>query len=309
MSSYPLSSPPKEPQPYKREMSKRAPAGSRARSEDGLEDKGEGHVAGRGERLLGERGGGRGGRRGRGDSGGGVGGGGDGGDVDGGAAMGSGGLVVELGDSVDGVVLRIMDELLRSEAARLKSRLRIMDELLRSEAARLMRQALEARFVAAEEIRKVVEQEKLDKEESVEDIFLNNKIDGEGGSRLREFLMDRGLIVDMFRITITMDPLMVDIELNQEKIEEAKEEEPLLCRHLFDHCDYRWPNGHACNIVVLCVEGVSFFGIQAIEVKVLFFARARDLGARRNLCFKCLVVLSPKVFAAECWTSSQFRAD
>ncbi|KAK9127697.1 hypothetical protein Syun_016494 [Stephania yunnanensis] len=31
-----------------------------------------------------------------------------------------------------------------------------------------------------------------------------------------------------------MDPPMVDIELNQEKIEEAKEEEPLLCCHLFD---------------------------------------------------------------------------
>ncbi|KAK9162584.1 hypothetical protein Syun_003486 [Stephania yunnanensis] len=74
-----------------------------------------------------------------------------------------------------------------------------------------MHQALEARLVAAEEIRKVVEQEKLDKEESARRYFAEQQdlmekvvqeskqlqLEAEENSKLREFLMDRGLIVDM----------------------------------------------------------------------------------------------------------------
>ncbi|KAK9106716.1 hypothetical protein Syun_022727 [Stephania yunnanensis] len=83
-----------------------------------------------------------------------------------------------------------------------------------------MRQALEARLVAAEEIRKVVEQEKLDKEESARRYFAEQQdlmekvvqeskqlqLEAEENSKLREFLMDRGLIVDMLQSPLQWIP-------------------------------------------------------------------------------------------------------
>ncbi|KAK9121704.1 hypothetical protein Syun_019321 [Stephania yunnanensis] len=127
-----------------------------------------------------------------------------------------------------------------------------------------MRQALEARLVAAEEIKKVVEQEKLDKEESALRYFVEQQdLDGEGGSRVKATSLEAE---ENSKITIIMDPPMVDIELNQEKIEEAKEEEPLLCCHLFylevvhemaqPRCSYpeTYTFDHSVGLVATCTE-------------------------------------------------------
>ncbi|KAK9093106.1 hypothetical protein Syun_028017 [Stephania yunnanensis] len=56
-----------------------------------------------------------------------------------------------------------------------------------------MRQALEARLVVVEEIRKVVEQEKLDKEESARRYFAEQQdLDGEGGLRVKATSLESG---------------------------------------------------------------------------------------------------------------------
>ncbi|XP_068492668.1 uncharacterized protein [Phaseolus vulgaris] len=94
-----------------------------------------------------------------------------------------------------------------------------------------MRQILEARLAAAEELRKAAENEKLEKEESArkalaEEEKLVEKVLHESGrlqqeaeenSKLREFLMDRGQVVDMLQGEISV--ICQDIRLLKEKFD------------------------------------------------------------------------------------------
>ncbi|KAK9139628.1 hypothetical protein Scep_009309 [Stephania cephalantha] len=121
--------------------------------------------------------------------------------------------------------------ILATEARELQSRLHNLSDERDKSLAILdkMRQALEARLVAAKEIRKVVEQEKLDKEESARRYFAEQQdlmekvvqeskqlqLEAEENSKLREFLMDRGLIVDMLQGEIAV--VCKDIKLLKEK--------------------------------------------------------------------------------------------
>ncbi|CAJ1969219.1 unnamed protein product [Sphenostylis stenocarpa] len=94
-----------------------------------------------------------------------------------------------------------------------------------------MREILEARLAAAEEMRKAAENEKLEKEESarkalVEQEKLVEKVlhesrrlqqEAEENSKLREFLMDRGQVVDMLQGEISV--ICQDIRLLKEKFD------------------------------------------------------------------------------------------
>ncbi|XP_020209199.1 uncharacterized protein LOC109794135 [Cajanus cajan] len=94
-----------------------------------------------------------------------------------------------------------------------------------------MRQILEARLAAAEDLRKAAEHEKLEKEELsrqalVEQEALVEKVLHESGrlqqeaeenSKLREFLMDRGRVVDMLQGEISV--ICQDIRLLKEKFD------------------------------------------------------------------------------------------
>ncbi|TKY52599.1 calponin-likey domain-containing protein [Spatholobus suberectus] len=94
-----------------------------------------------------------------------------------------------------------------------------------------MHQILEARLAAAEELRKAAEHEKLEKEETaqkalVEQETLVEKVvheserlqqEAEENSKLREFLMDRGRVVDMLQGEISV--ICQDIRLLKEKFD------------------------------------------------------------------------------------------
>ncbi|KAJ7972825.1 Ubiquitin system component Cue [Quillaja saponaria] len=94
-----------------------------------------------------------------------------------------------------------------------------------------MRHTLEARLAAAEELRKAAEQEKLEKEESARNALAEQetvmekvvqesmrlKQEAEENSKLREFLMDRGSIVDMLQGEISV--ICQDVRLLKEKFD------------------------------------------------------------------------------------------
>ncbi|XP_019452666.1 PREDICTED: uncharacterized protein LOC109354533 isoform X2 [Lupinus angustifolius] len=94
-----------------------------------------------------------------------------------------------------------------------------------------MHQILEARLVAAEEMRKAAEHEKLEKEESArkalaEQEAMMEKVveesvrlqkEAEENSKLQEFLMDRGQVVDMLQGEISV--ICQDIRLLKEKVD------------------------------------------------------------------------------------------
>ncbi|KAA8550891.1 hypothetical protein F0562_002575 [Nyssa sinensis] len=95
-----------------------------------------------------------------------------------------------------------------------------------------MHQTLEERLAAAEEERKVAEQERLEKEKSarnalaeqelmMEKVVEESKIlnhEAEENSKLREFLMDRGRVVDMLQGEISV--ICQDVKLLKEKFDE-----------------------------------------------------------------------------------------
>ncbi|KAF1879214.1 hypothetical protein Lal_00047887 [Lupinus albus] len=94
-----------------------------------------------------------------------------------------------------------------------------------------MRQILEARLAAAEEMRKAAEHEKLEKEESARKALAEQEAmiekvvqesvrlqkEAEENSQLQEFLMDRGRIVDMLQGEISV--ICQDIRLLKEKFD------------------------------------------------------------------------------------------
>ncbi|KAF8394460.1 hypothetical protein HHK36_020668 [Tetracentron sinense] len=124
--------------------------------------------------------------------------------------------------------------ILATEVRELQSRLlNLSDERDKSLAILFeMRQTLEGRLAAAEEERKAAEQEKLGKEESglkalAEQELIMEKVvkeskklqqAAEENSKLREFLMDRGQIVDILQGEI--DAVCQDIKLLNEKFDE-----------------------------------------------------------------------------------------
>ncbi|XP_031250589.1 uncharacterized protein LOC116108480, partial [Pistacia vera] len=95
-----------------------------------------------------------------------------------------------------------------------------------------MRETLEGRLAVAEEVRKAAEEEKLQKEESarsslaeveaiMEDVVQESKVlqqDAEENSKLREFLMDRGRVVDSLQGEISV--ICQDVRLLKEKFDE-----------------------------------------------------------------------------------------
>ncbi|KAJ7977438.1 Ubiquitin system component Cue [Quillaja saponaria] len=94
-----------------------------------------------------------------------------------------------------------------------------------------MHHTLEARLAAAEDLRKKAEQEKLEKEESARNVLAEQeaimekvvhesmqlKQEAEENSKLREFLMDRGSIVDMLQGEISV--ICQDVRLLKEKFD------------------------------------------------------------------------------------------
>ncbi|XP_019428342.1 PREDICTED: uncharacterized protein LOC109336289 isoform X1 [Lupinus angustifolius] len=94
-----------------------------------------------------------------------------------------------------------------------------------------MRQILEARLAAAEEMRKSAEHDKLEKEESVRKALVEQEAmmekvvqesvrlqkEAEENSQLQEFLMDRGQVVDMLQGEISV--ICQDIRLLKEKFD------------------------------------------------------------------------------------------
>ncbi|KAK7393558.1 hypothetical protein VNO78_22116 [Psophocarpus tetragonolobus] len=94
-----------------------------------------------------------------------------------------------------------------------------------------MHHILEARLTAAEELRKAAEQEKLEKEESARKALVEQEtlvemvvhesqrlqLEAEENSKLREFLMDRGQVVDMLQGEISV--ICQDIKLLKEKFD------------------------------------------------------------------------------------------
>ncbi|KAF5204557.1 ELKS/Rab6-interacting/CAST family protein [Thalictrum thalictroides] len=95
-----------------------------------------------------------------------------------------------------------------------------------------MRQSLEARIAVAEEVRKAAEQEKHEKEESARKALVeqeqimekvvqeNNRLksEAEENSKLREFLMDRGQIVDILQGEIAV--ICQDIKILKENFDD-----------------------------------------------------------------------------------------
>ncbi|OMP05015.1 hypothetical protein COLO4_09133 [Corchorus olitorius] len=124
--------------------------------------------------------------------------------------------------------------ILATEVRELQSRLLSLSEERDKSLAILdeMRQTLEARQAAAEEMMRTAEQEKLEKEESarkalaeqeaiMEKVVEESKIlrqEAEENSKLREFLMDRGQIVDSLQGEISV--ICEDVRLLKEKFDE-----------------------------------------------------------------------------------------
>ncbi|KAK9281754.1 hypothetical protein L1049_004659 [Liquidambar formosana] len=124
--------------------------------------------------------------------------------------------------------------ILATEARELQSRLLSLSDERDKSLAILdeMHQTLEVRLTAAEEERKAVEQEKLEKEESAQRalaeqeavmtrVVQESKIlqqEAEENSKLREFLMDRGHVVDMLQGEISV--ICQDVRLLKEKFDE-----------------------------------------------------------------------------------------
>ncbi|GLT42588.1 hypothetical protein SLA2020_165790 [Shorea laevis] len=124
--------------------------------------------------------------------------------------------------------------ILATEVRELQSRLFSLSEERDQSLAILdeMRQTLEARQAAAEEARKEAEQEKLKKKESaqnalaqqeaiMEKMVQKSKIlqqEAEENSKLREFLMDRGRIVDSLQGEISV--ICQDVRLLKQKFDE-----------------------------------------------------------------------------------------
>ncbi|KAF3961442.1 hypothetical protein CMV_013932 [Castanea mollissima] len=124
--------------------------------------------------------------------------------------------------------------ILATEVRELQSRvLSLADERDKSLAIlNEMHQSLEARLSIAEEMRKAVEQERLDKEKSaqkalaeqnaiMEKVLQESKIlkeEAEENSKLREFLIDRGHIVDMLQGEISV--ICQDVSLLKEKFDD-----------------------------------------------------------------------------------------
>ncbi|BFG43197.1 hypothetical protein CerSpe_294710 [Prunus speciosa] len=124
--------------------------------------------------------------------------------------------------------------ILATEVRELESRLLSLSDERDKSLAILneMRETLEERLDAATEARKVAEQEKLEKEESartalaeqeaeMEKVVQASKVlqqEAEENSKLREFLMDRGRIVDMLQGEISV--ICLDVSLLKEKFDE-----------------------------------------------------------------------------------------
>ncbi|XP_022758187.1 golgin candidate 5-like isoform X2 [Durio zibethinus] len=124
--------------------------------------------------------------------------------------------------------------ILATEVRELQSRLLSLSEERDKSLAILdeMRQTLEARQAAAEELMKTAEREKLEKEESAGNalteqeaimvkVVQESKIlwqEAEENSKLREFLMDRGRIVDSLQGEISV--ICEDVRLLKEKFDE-----------------------------------------------------------------------------------------
>ena len=123
--------------------------------------------------------------------------------------------------------------ILATELRELQSRLLGLSEERDKSLAILeeMRQNLESRLAAAEELRKAAEHEKLEKEESARKLLAEqeeemNKValeslrlqkEAEENSKLREFLMDRGRVVDVLQGEISV--ICQDIRLLKEKFD------------------------------------------------------------------------------------------
>ncbi|MED6131741.1 hypothetical protein PIB30_012444 [Stylosanthes scabra] len=123
--------------------------------------------------------------------------------------------------------------ILATELRELQSRLLGLSEERDKSLAILdeMRQNLEARLAAAEELRKTAEREKLGKEESARKLLAEQEAEmekvaleslrlqeaAEENSKLREFLMDRGQVVDMLQGEISV--ICQDVRLLKEKFD------------------------------------------------------------------------------------------
>ncbi|KAI4301283.1 hypothetical protein L6164_034576 [Bauhinia variegata] len=123
--------------------------------------------------------------------------------------------------------------ILATEMRELQSRLLSLSDERDNSLAVLdeMRQTLEARFAAAEELRRAAEQEKQGKEEAarkslaeqeeiMEKVVRESKRlqqEAEENSKLREFLMDRGRVVDILQGEISV--ICQDVKLLKEKFD------------------------------------------------------------------------------------------
>ncbi|KAF3436327.1 hypothetical protein FNV43_RR23419 [Rhamnella rubrinervis] len=124
--------------------------------------------------------------------------------------------------------------ILATEARELQARLLNLSDERDTALATLeeMHQTLEARFAAAEEVRKAAEQEKLEKEDSarkalaeqeaiMEKVVQESKLlqqEAEENTKLQEFLLDRGRIVDTLQGEISV--ICLDVRLLKEKFDE-----------------------------------------------------------------------------------------
>ncbi|KAL9430890.1 hypothetical protein AB3S75_026145 [Citrus x aurantiifolia] len=124
--------------------------------------------------------------------------------------------------------------ILATEARELQNRLLNLSEERDKSLAVLdeMRETLEARLAAAEDMRKEAEEEKFEKEESaraslaeqeviMEKVVQESKLlqqQAEENSKLREFLMDRGRVVDSLQGEISV--ICQDVRLLKEKFDE-----------------------------------------------------------------------------------------
>ncbi|KAF7818298.1 DUF21 domain-containing protein [Senna tora] len=123
--------------------------------------------------------------------------------------------------------------ILATEMKELQSRLLSLSDERDNSLAILdeMSQTLEVRLAAAEEMRKAAEQEKLEKEESARKALVEQEaimekvvqestklqLEAEENSKLREFLIDRGRVVDMLQGEISV--ICQDIRLLKEKFD------------------------------------------------------------------------------------------
>ncbi|KAF2298662.1 hypothetical protein GH714_024594 [Hevea brasiliensis] len=79
-----------------------------------------------------------------------------------------------------------------------------------------MHQTLEVRLAAAEELRRTAEKQKLEKEESARNAYAEQEVIME---KLREFLMDRGRVVDILQGEISV--ICQDVRLLKERFDEG----------------------------------------------------------------------------------------